>query len=109
MVSDTEHLRLIQMLTPFPSEAYCQPLYAYSMVGYGVNVHAPRMPFVTTTVLLKWPFEWAFGPLWQPLRWIIKTMLGSVGVRSRILDESKTVPPYWLPPEAMGFSEDEYL
>ena len=84
------------------------------MVGYGVNVHAPRMPFVTTTVLLKWPFGWALGPLWNTLYWITKfmtrTVLGSVGVGSGFLDERKPISPQWLEPdEAMGFGHDEYL
>lgn len=96
------------------SEAYCQPLYAYTMVGYGVNVHAPRMPFVTTTVLLKWPFGWALGPLWRALYWVTKHMinavLGSVGVESNLFDESKPSSQYWLPPdEATGFGYDDLL
>ena len=32
---------------------YCHPLYASSMVGYGVDIHAPRPPFVLAKVLYR--------------------------------------------------------
>ncbi|KAL9130879.1 MAG: hypothetical protein Q9217_001029 [Psora testacea] len=32
---------------------YCHPLYATSMVGYGVDIHAPRPPFVLFQVIYR--------------------------------------------------------
>lgn len=40
-------------------------MYATSMNGYGVNIHAPRMPYVASTVLLGRPFGWILRPFWR--------------------------------------------
>ena len=47
------------------SDKYCHKFYASSMVGYGVDPDAPRMPFVTLTILSR-----PFLPLWNALKWI---------------------------------------
>ncbi|QIW95167.1 hypothetical protein AMS68_000685 [Peltaster fructicola] len=45
---------------------YCQPRYAYKMVGYGVNPDAPVFPFVIPTLLFR-----PFRPAWRPaLKWL---------------------------------------
>lgn len=42
------------------------------MDGYGVDINAPRKPFVTVTLLLR-PFEW----LWRPVVTIIWRVLAN--------------------------------
>lgn len=83
------------------------------MKGYGVNVHAPRKPFVTTTVLLEWPFGWAVGPLWRAVRWFVASLssqiLGSVGLRFGASDPSAARAYHEPFREAAGFGSDEFL
>ncbi|KAK4974810.1 hypothetical protein LTR28_009854 [Elasticomyces elasticus] len=47
---------------------YCHPLYAESMVGYGVDENAPRYPFVIPTLLFR-PFEVLWRPVLNLLAW----------------------------------------
>ena len=85
------------------------------MVGYGVNVHAPRMPFVTTTVLLKWPLKWALGPFWTLLYCItmnmISTLLASLGVGTPPFDGHTAAYDGFAEPfaDAVGIGQDEFL
>lgn len=45
---------------------YCHPLYAETMIGYGVDPDAPRYPFVIPTLLFR-----PFRPIWKPaLAWL---------------------------------------
>ena len=37
------------------------------MIGWGVDIYAPRMPYVTTTILLKRPFQRHVRPLLELL------------------------------------------
>lgn len=55
------------------SDYYCQPRYAVTMNGFGVDIHAPRMPYVTTTVLFR-PFAF----IWRPLLRLFVRILGFV-------------------------------
>ena len=49
-------------LTGTASNAYCHPMYAQTMDGFGVDPDAPRLPFVTVTVLSR-PFRWLSSPM----------------------------------------------
>jgi len=46
-------------------EHYCHPRYAVYMNGYGVDINAPVMPYVTATILLARPTMWLWKPLLQ--------------------------------------------
>ncbi|KAI9775630.1 MAG: hypothetical protein M1835_005739 [Candelina submexicana] len=56
-------------------EIYCQPRYAYWMEGYGVNIHAPRMPWVTATMIWR-PLSWFLLPIWKVLTWVTWQVYG---------------------------------
>ena len=77
------------------------------MKGYGVDIHAPRMPYVTTTILLKRPFSWLWRRLWNVLYWALRfawRMLGNDTpgrAGARVLQPSSV--PDW------GIGEDEYI
>lgn len=85
------------------------------MIGYGVDWHAPRMPFVTTTVLLKWPLQWVLGPFWTLLYWItmnmMNTLLGSAGVGTGLFGGYKGQSDALAEPfaDAVGIGQDEFL
>ncbi|KAF2204985.1 hypothetical protein GQ43DRAFT_386723 [Delitschia confertaspora ATCC 74209] len=53
----------------FLCDIYCQPLYATSMKGFGVDPDAPRMPYVTLTVLSR-----PFRPAMDLVHWIWTTV-----------------------------------
>lgn len=59
---------------------FCHPVYARSMVGYGVDIHAPRPPFVLVKVAYR---HTAFGTLAAPFyhlaRVLVKLFAGLVG------------------------------
>lgn len=50
---------------------YCHPTYATHMVGFGVDPDAPRLPFVTVTLLGR-PLRWLWRPILSALVWIWK-------------------------------------
>ncbi|KAK5005726.1 hypothetical protein LTR39_005854 [Cryomyces antarcticus] len=52
---------------------YCQPLYANTMVGTGVNPDAPEFPYVIPTLLFR-PFGW----LWRPLLSVLGSVCGAL-------------------------------
>ncbi|KAJ9649785.1 hypothetical protein H2199_000564 [Coniosporium tulheliwenetii] len=52
---------------------YCQPRYAHTMVGYGVNSDAPRLPFVTTTILFR-PLAWLWRPILGVFQWLFESI-----------------------------------
>ncbi|TKA71224.1 hypothetical protein B0A49_04167 [Cryomyces minteri] len=52
---------------------YCQPLYAKTMVGTGVNPDAPEFPYVIPTLLFR-PFGW----LWRPLLSVLGSVCGAL-------------------------------
>jgi hypothetical protein len=68
------------------------------MVGYGVDIYAPRVPFVTTTILVKRPL----ARVWRYVAW----MLGDI--------EGKTMPAAfgpehaWRPPKDIAWGQDDY-
>lgn len=43
------------------------------MVGYGVNPNAPRLPFVTTTILFR-PLAWLWRPILGVLQWVFESI-----------------------------------
>lgn len=53
------------------------------MKGYGVDIYAPRKPYVTTTILIQRPFGWVIGPCWRVIPWLtngtMNRVLGSSG------------------------------
>ncbi|KAL2046541.1 hypothetical protein ABVK25_011783 [Lepraria finkii] len=55
---------------------YCHPLYARSMVGYGVDINAPRPPFVLAKVVYR---HTAMGTLLTPLYHISRISLRFLG------------------------------
>lgn len=55
---------------------YCQPRYATSMTDYGVDPNAPRLPFVTPTLLSR-PLK----PFLQPLYRMVRTN-GAMALRA---------------------------
>lgn len=59
---------------------YCHPLYARTMVGYGVDIDAPRPPFVLAKVIYK---HTAIGTLLAPFyhitRVVVKLLASLVG------------------------------
>ena len=61
------------------------------MSGYGVDINAPRRPFVTITILLR-PFEWLWRPVVTFLEWLLADWLP-------MLDEDTTT---WLSARSAG-------
>lgn len=59
--------------------AYCHPMYAQTMDGFGVDPDAPRLPFVTVTVLSR-PFRWLWKPIVGSLVWAGKAIYQSFAV-----------------------------
>ena len=59
------------------SDYYCHKRFAPSMVGFGVDINAPRMPFVTTTLMSR-PFEWLWRPALGFLAWVLRFWLNLV-------------------------------
>ncbi|KAK4547619.1 hypothetical protein LTR36_000576 [Oleoguttula mirabilis] len=47
---------------------YCHRLYGSSMVGYGVDMNAPRFPFVIPTLFFR-PFKFIWEPASETLGW----------------------------------------
>lgn len=56
------------------SAHYCQPSWAYSMDGYGVDIYAPRKPFVTVTLLMR-PSKWLWRPAVTLVWWVFADWL----------------------------------
>lgn len=69
---------------------YCQPLYAKTMKGYGVDPNAPRYPFVLPTLVFR-PFE----EIWRPVLGLLASVLGSVW--AFMTDEEGVVAPVTAP------------
>lgn len=81
----------------FCSQYYCQPRFAYSMDGYGVNVTALHTPFVTTSILFK-PLELLWRPLLGILYWLVHWLTqlsGRLGAAEAPTpnDNTRTDPP----------------
>ncbi|CAF9942237.1 hypothetical protein IMSHALPRED_003429 [Imshaugia aleurites] len=59
---------------------FCHPVYARSMVGYGVDINAPRPPFVLAKVVYRYT---ALGSLVAPFYHLVRVLLrlgaGAVG------------------------------
>lgn len=59
------------------SGLYCQTTYATGMEGYGIGHEAPRMPFVTPTMLFR-PFQFIWTPLWLTVSTFLHWLWGLV-------------------------------
>jgi len=59
---------------------FCHPLYARTMVGYGVDIDAPRPPFVAVKVLYRYTaVGTVVAPFWNVVRVLVKIVGGLVG------------------------------
>ena len=101
---------------------YCHPEYAYSMLGYGVDVNAPEPPFVLFKVLHR---NMALGNILDPIyvaaRTILRLCAGLVGyLAGLVMEAEETVKgpdpvsrdqriprPSWGPD--LSLLDDEYL
>ena len=101
---------------------FCHPIYARSMVGYGVDINAPRPPFVLAKVLYK---HTALGtvvaPFYHLVRVVVKLVAGLVGYfmgfavggegetqQQQPASRDQRIPrPAWGPD--LGMMDDEYL
>lgn len=101
---------------------FCHPIYARSMVGYGVDINAPRPPFVLAKVLYK---HTALGtvvaPFYHLVRVVVKVVAGLMGYlvgfavggtqqqqqRQPVSRDQRIPRPAWGPD--LGMMDDEYL
>lgn len=64
---------------------YCHQLYGESMIGYGVDMDAPRFPFVIPTLFFR-PFKPVWEPALEALAWcsgaLFHSMFGANAVSS---------------------------
>lgn len=89
------------------------------MIGYGIKPFAPRIPYVTTTILVKRPFGWLLGPFWKMLYWLIRRLIyqwfSSVGAGTEPIGFERTasggnlIPPDEPWSEPVGFGQDDYM
>ncbi len=106
----------------FPdSEMYCHKAYATSMVGYGVDIHAPRPPFAALTMFWRSPISLLLKPLWFILVLLIRLFArlfgflegfskgnaGVTGVPQPVSRDSRIPRPAWGPDLSM--MDDEFL
>ena len=105
------------------SDRYCHPLYATSMVGYGVDIHAPRPPFVLLKVLYrKTAFGSVLAPVYHLSRITFKLLASLIGyiigfmfgdedgsgqVREPVSKDRRIPRPSWGPDLSM--MDDEYI
>lgn len=89
------------------SEYYCHPLYAVTMKGYGVDIYAPRMPYVTTTILLKRPFSWLWRPVWNVVCWVFGCAWRIFANDTHGITGAQILRPSPVPD--WGIGEDEYI
>ena len=104
---------------------FCHPIYARSMVGYGVDIHAPRPPFVLAKVLYA---HTALGtlaaPFYHSARVLVRLVArllgylvgfvagdggeaGGVGRRLPVSRDERIPRPEWGPD--LRLMDDEYL
>lgn len=101
---------------------FCHPIYARSMVGYGVDINAPRPPFVLAKVAYKYTVVGTVvAPLYHLARVMVKlgaslvgylvgfVMAGDDGVTMRqpVSRDQRIPRPEWGPDLRM--MDDEYL
>ena len=101
---------------------YCHPKYAYSMVGYGVDIHAPRPPFVLFQVLYRnSALENVLGPVYIFARTVFRVLMGLMayfasftfgegeepGVPQPVSQDQRIPRPSWGPD--LSLLDDEYL
>lgn len=74
-------------------ERFCHPLYASSMIGYGVDINAPRPPWVLAKVIYRYTaVGTVLAPIYQVARVLTKILASLVGyiVGFFVGDESPT-------------------
>lgn len=100
---------------------FCHPIYARSMVGYGVDINAPRPPFVLAKVMYKYTaVGTVMAPFYHFARITVKVVAsligylagfaagGGGGVEQRPASRDERIPrPDWGPD--LRFMDDEYL
>lgn len=101
---------------------FCHPIYARSMVGYGVDINAPRPPFVLAKVLYQHtPVGTAVAPFYHVVRVVVKLVSsllgylvgfaagggGADGVKQPVSRDPRIPRPDWGPDLRM--MDDEYL
>lgn len=102
---------------------FCHPVYARSMVGYGVDINAPRPPFVLAKVLYAHtPFGTLLAPFYHLVRVLVKLVAGLMGYlvgfvaggdgatnqQRRPVSRDERIPrPEWGPD--LRLMDDEYL
>lgn len=103
------------MLTAGRSNAYCQPRHARTMVGYGVNPDAPRLPFVTVTMLFR-PFRWLWRPAFRVVGVLYRSLMEDQSVKRATVRTATTAVRYTTrvlaQPTAeagLGMGDDEYI
>ncbi|KAK0513464.1 hypothetical protein JMJ35_004450 [Cladonia borealis] len=61
-------------------DRFCHPLYASSMVGYGVDINAPRPPFVLAKVIYRYtPVGSILAPIYHAARILTRLVSAFVG------------------------------
>ena len=110
---------------------YCHPLYAYRMEGYGVDINAPKPPFVAVKVLYRYT---AAGTVMAPfyhagritlrilaafVGWVVGVLFddggnghvgpgaGARGARQPVSRDMRIPRPRWGPD--LSLMDDEYL
>ncbi|KAG8526003.1 uncharacterized protein KY384_000765 [Bacidia gigantensis] len=98
---------------------YCQPRYATSMKGFGVDIHAPRPPFVLFKVIYQ---KTAFGSLLAPfyvlfrigvklvgsfVGYLVGFMFGTDTVGEPLVGQAPVLGSGGAP--TYGMMDDEYL
>lgn len=97
---------------------FCHPIYARSMVGYGVDINAPRPPFVLAKVVYKYT---AVGTVMAPFYHLARVMVKVIaslmgylvgfvtgdGAKQPASRDGRIPRPEWGPDLRM--MDDEYL
>lgn len=98
---------------------FCHPVYARSMVGYGVDIHAPRPPFVLVKVAYRYTaLGTVMAPLYHLARALVRLFAGLLGYLvgftagdGRVVERSGGSIPGARPPAAQWgrMMDDEAL
>lgn len=87
---------------------YCHPRFARTMVGYGVDINAPRPPFVFVKAAYQYtPLGTVVAPFWDLSRLLAKVFWGG-GVMQPMYATSSRVASASMGPE-LNLMDDEYL
>jgi len=92
-------------------------MYARSMVGFGVDINAPQMPYVTSTILVKRPAMKIYSFVCDVFGWDDGTIKGYWTANGFVQTGGpgfakgfKGSQHAWRPPMSeRGVGEDEYI